>query len=121
MLRLIRPNDGGQETRPRPRHPRPKLTEAENARLRVVLKNLHRAYGTWSCLAETMGVSEDTLHSIVAGRQRGSHAMAVFAARAAGLPVEEVLSGGLTVAKNCPLCGAPHRGAQGDAPGKVAT
>jgi hypothetical protein len=66
-----------------------------------------------------MGVSDDTLHSIVAGRHRGSYAFAVFAARAAGLPVEEVLTGGLTLATNCPLCGAPHKGAQGQAQAKA--
>src|SRR5262245_49673249 len=121
MLKLIRPGDSGQE--PRPRKRRPALTEAENDRLRVVLKNLRRAFGTWKCLAEAMGgVAATGLQSIAAGRYRGSHAIAVFAARAAGLPVEEVLTGGLVVAKNCPLCGAPHRGArEQQAQGKVAT
>jgi hypothetical protein len=110
MLKLIRLGDTGQDRRPRKR--RPSLTEAENARLKVVLRNLHRAYGTWQCLADVMGVAKHGLHSIVAGRYRGSHATAVFAARAAGLPVEEVLTGGIALAKHCPLCGAPHRGAQ---------
>ena len=110
MLKLIRPGDPGQD--PRPRKSRPSLTEAENARLRVVLRNLRRAFGTWKCLAAVMGVVPKALQAIAAGRFRGSFATAVFAARAAGLPVEEVLTGGLALAKHCPLCGAPHRGAQ---------
>jgi hypothetical protein len=115
MLKLIRPGNPGQDPRPRPQQSRPRLTEAEGTRLRVVIKNLHRAYGTWKCLAEVMGLVPKALQAIAAGRFRGSYATAVFAARAAGLPVEEVLSGGIALAKNCPLCGAPHRGAQGQA------
>jgi hypothetical protein len=111
MLRIVRPNDAGQESPRKPKRNRINLTDAENDRLRLVLKNLRRAYGTWSVLAEVMGVSVVTLHNIGRGK-RGSHGIAVLAARAAGLPVEEVLSGGIALAKHCPLCGAPHRGAQ---------
>lgn len=120
MLRLVPPAGSGQEPRS-PHKPRPRLTEAENARLRVVLRNLRRAYGTWQVLANIMGAGPKGLQSIAAGRYRGSHAIAVFAARAAGLPLEEVLTGGLALAKHCPLCGAQHRGAaQAQAQAKVA-
>lgn len=110
MLRIVRPNDAGQQPRSRKYRSRIQLTDAENARLGLVLRNLRRAFGAWAVLAEVMGVSIVTLTNIARGK-RGSHGIAVLAARAAGLPVEEVLTGGIALAKHCPLCGAPHRGA----------
>ncbi len=56
MLRLVSPPGSAQEKRPI-RRSCLSLTPEESSRLRVVLQNLRRAYGTWSCLAEAMGVN----------------------------------------------------------------
>jgi hypothetical protein len=99
--------DKGQETRTRPRRRKPclSLTPAQAARLRLTLKNLYRAYGSWQCLAEVMGVAARTLQNIVYERRPGAPSTAAHAARAAGIPVEQLLSGSLSVAGRCPHCG----------------
>jgi hypothetical protein len=106
MLRIVRPNDAGQEKRP-PKNSKPcrSLTDAERKQLRVLLRNLHRHFGSWPCLAEAMGVRWRALSSIASGKRRGSPGILLRAARIAGLPVERVLSGKLDLAGRCPTCG----------------
>jgi hypothetical protein len=105
MLRLVRPNDGGQEKRPRRSPSTLTLTDAEKRQLRIVLKNLHGQYGSWPCLADVMGVDRCTLISIASGRKRGSPGILLRAARASGLPLERILSTELSIAGKCPHCG----------------
>ena len=106
MLRIVHPAREGQGTRP-PRRPSPNaLTHDERRNLCQALKNLRLRFGSWSCLAEVMDISEATLSSAATGRGRGSPGLALRAARAAGSTVEAILSGKLTPAGSCPLCGA---------------
>jgi hypothetical protein len=87
----------------RPRSPSLRLTDVERMRLRAALRNLRALYGTWACLAEVMGVSAGTVQQIASGNG-GSHAMALRAAKAAGVTLDQVL-GRPAVAGRCPTCG----------------
>jgi len=108
MLTVVRPAPAGQgEGSPAPRRRRSSalgLTETERKRLRAALKNLRLAYGTWSCLAEVMGVPSKTLKKIANGQINGSPGMALRTARAAGIPFERLI-GGIISADRCPSCG----------------
>ncbi|WP_437580158.1 hypothetical protein [Sorangium sp. So ce887] len=55
-------------------------------------------------MADVMGVSRSTLRNIVKGHDGGSLAMAMRAAKAAGVTVEQLL-GGLVAADRCAHCG----------------
>ncbi|WP_437574627.1 helix-turn-helix domain-containing protein [Sorangium sp. So ce887] len=104
QLYLIPPDGGQGEGAPARRRQRLTLTPTQTKRLRATLRNLRAACGTWSCLAEILGVSRSTIRNIVKGHDGGSLAMAMRAAKAAGVPVEQLL-GGLVVADRCPSCG----------------
>lgn len=106
MLRLVHPAREGQATRP-PRHPKTvmSLTDPERRALRIALKNLRRAFGSWSCLAEVLGVSAASVEAVANGHDRGSPGLALRAARASGVPIERILSGKLAAADRCPTCG----------------
>ncbi|MGK3995968.1 transcriptional regulator [Sorangium sp. So ce1024] len=103
QLYLI-PPDGGQGGRAPARRQCLTLTPTQSSRLRATLRNLRAAYGTWDCLAGVMGVARSTLRNIVKGHDGGSFAMAMRAAKAAGIPMEQLL-GGLVAADRCPTCG----------------
>jgi hypothetical protein len=85
------------------------LTDTEAMRLRAALRNLRALYGTWSCLAEAMGLPIGSLNNIVGGRRHPSAAVALLAARAAGATVDAVL-GAPVAADRCPHCGAKRGG-----------
>ncbi|MCC6553004.1 MAG: transcriptional regulator [Polyangiaceae bacterium] len=112
MLTLVRPAPAGQEggdpPARRPRSPALRLTDVEAMRLRAALRNLRALYGSWSCLADVMGLSEKSLKHIVAGR-RASPATALLVARAAGATLTRVI-GAPTAADRCPTCGACRGG-----------
>lgn len=112
MLRLVHPADAGKEPIRPPKGSRSKalrLTDVEAMRLRAALRNLRALYGTWTCLAEVMGVKPVSLQNIAAGRAHPSPAMAVVAARAAGSTIDTMLRapGDASV---CPTCGAARKG-----------
>ena len=110
MLRLVHPAPEGQGPRtPKGRRSAPclSLSGDERRHLRAALHNLRRAYGTWACLADAMGVALPTL--VRASRERnpqGSPAVALQAARAGSMSVEAVLGGKLTAAGQCESCGS---------------
>ncbi len=107
MLRLVHPALEGQGTRPSKGRRRPdclSLTPDETRHLRAALVNLRRAYGSWSCLAEVMGVSVATLTG--ARYNPVSPGLALRAARAAGMHLETLLSGALSAAGRCTACGS---------------
>lgn len=109
MLRLVHPPTGGNGGDP-PKRRRTldlhTLTPTERQHLRAVLKNLRRAYGSWACLAEVMGVSQVTLERSASKKSCASPGLALRAARAAGMHVETMLSGELSSAGRCPTCGS---------------
>ena len=110
MLRVVHPAREGQGTgTPKGRRFAPclSLSADERRHLRAALHNLRRAFGTWACLADAMGVALPTLAH--AARERNPHeppAVALRAARAGGMSVEAVLSGKLTAAGQCEACGS---------------
>lgn len=111
MLKLVHParegQDGGDPPRKRKRPRRiPQLTPDESRHLQTATRNLHKAFGSsWPCLSAVTGVAACTLEQIGNGRSRGSVAVALFVARAAGVSVECLLSGKLTDMSKCPACG----------------
>lgn len=110
MLRLVHPAPVGQAPARRRkglRSPQLALSAEEKRHLRIALHNLRRAFGTWACLADAIGVRENTLVS--AARERaplGSAALALRAAQVGGMSVEAVLSGTLSAAGKCESCGS---------------
>lgn len=115
MLTLVRPSPEGQEGGSLPSKPRRKvpvlsLLPAERARLRALLKTLRRAYGTWACLAEVMGVRRVTLKMIAGGHCAGSPGTLLRAARAANTTIDRILAP-LSSADVCPTCGQRKGGA----------
>lgn len=107
MLRLVHPAPRGKETRA-PKGRRSSFlfpTAEEAARVRAALRSLRRVHGTFARLAEVMGVPRGTLANITNGHNPPSYAIAILAARAAGVPVEQILSPGVTDAGRCALCG----------------
>jgi hypothetical protein len=105
MLRIVHPAPEGQGPRtPKGRRRRDmhSLTQDERRHLLAALQNLRRAYGTWACLADAMRVPVATLGSAC----QGSPGLALRAARAGGMSVEAVLTGVLSAAGRCEVCGS---------------
>ncbi len=70
------------------------LTYRECERVRGILRILRHHAGGWKALACAMGVKEKTLEQAANRRRRRTSAgIALRAARAAGIPVEEILGG----------------------------
>ena len=110
MLRLVHPPREGQGpvTSKRRKSHALRLTPDEVRHLAASLQNLRRAFGTWACLAEAMGIRESLLSAAGSPRKGkgGSPALALRAAKVSGMSVEAVLSGKLTAAGQCEACGA---------------
>ncbi|MDC0745353.1 transcriptional regulator [Polyangium mundeleinium] len=104
MLRLVHPAPRGQGTRPPKGRKSPSLlpTSEERKRIRATIRNVARAYGGLDVLAAVVGVHRTTL---IRAAESTSYAVAVLLARAAGIPVEQVLAGRPHVVGACALCG----------------
>ena len=70
--------------------------------MRAAIRNLGRAYGSYACLAEVMGVPKHSVEH-AASTSRVSYKYAVLVARAAGTTVEALLSPPVA-ADRCPTC-----------------
>ena len=80
------------------------LNPEEQAGVRKALQVLRRRLGTWGGLAKALRVKTRTLQSY--GTKRvPSAAVAIRAARLAGIPVEDLLNGKWPVEGACPHCG----------------
>ena len=103
MLRLVHPAPKGQEIVAPTGRKSPALfpTKEERTHIRAAIRNAARAYGGYDVLSSVMGVPIGTLQS--AGRKT-SFAVAVLVARAAGITVEQVLSGRPHEVGTCALC-----------------
>src|SRR4051812_25864134 len=109
MLRLVHPPSGGNGTDPPKRRKGTRsaalmLTREEAQHFRASLRNLARAYGTWGCLAQVIGVPVETLHQAMKPRRRPSGVLVIRAAKAGGTTVEAVLTGQLTMTGRCKAC-----------------
>jgi hypothetical protein len=109
MLRLVHPAPTGQGPgTPRGRYSSALfLTADERRHLATALQNLRRAFGTWACLADAMGLREELVKKAgVHNSKTGSPALALVVARTAGMGVEAVLSGALSASGRCDTCGS---------------
>jgi hypothetical protein len=81
------------------------LSHEESERVKVAMLFLAKRFGTWDGLAKAMGVRRDTIRHSQLKRAVVSAGVAIRAARAAGVPVEDVLSGAFPKPGVCPHCG----------------
>ena len=81
------------------------LTPEEQANAKRALRLLRVRYGTAAKLAGALSASQATLVGALARAGKPSAGMAVRAARLAGVPIDDVLSGAWPVAGSCPHCG----------------
>jgi DNA-binding phage protein len=93
----------------RPKAPRPgrtpDLTDAESGAVKAALRFLRARHGTWTTLAAALGTAEQNLTRAVSAKGRPSAALALRAARAGGVPLEDVLTGVWPPEGACPHCG----------------
>jgi hypothetical protein len=80
------------------------LTPEEQRHARKALHFLRAKLGSWPKLAAAMKVRAPTLCTVSRGRAVTA-GLALRAARLAGVPVEDVLSGAWPKAGSCPHCG----------------
>lgn len=80
------------------------LTPAERENLRAALRFLRVRLGGCAKLAEAMRANVQTLQSATRPRRSLGAGLALRAARVAGVPVEDVLSGAWP-GERCPHCG----------------
>jgi len=83
----------------------PELTQDEVAHVKAALDFLRRRDGTFRALAEAMGLKKATIQYAAGKGKRASAGVALRAARAAGVPVEDILSGVWPKPETCPHCG----------------
>lgn len=81
------------------------LSPEEQERARVAIRFLVKRFGTWGKLAAAMKANVQTVRFAVSARGAVSAGVALRAARAAGVPLEDVLSGAWPSATACPHCG----------------
>ncbi|MDI1481460.1 transcriptional regulator [Polyangium sp. y55x31] len=105
-LTLIRPSHEGQERIRLPKRTRKAhFPPAEQSRIRAALRNLRRAFGSWSCLGAVTGYASETLVGAACQPNRATPTLVYRVARAVGLTVDELLRPGLRDADACPTCG----------------
>jgi hypothetical protein len=83
----------------------PELTEEERAHLQRALRFLRVRAGSGPKLAAALGIGVKALDRAIGKRVRGGALLALRAARLAGIPVEDVLSGAWPSPEACPHCG----------------
>ena len=81
------------------------LTPEEMARVKVALRVLRVRFGGQAALAKALQANPKTVGAAVTARGRPSAGLALRAARLAGVPLEDLLSGAWPVAGSCPHCG----------------
>lgn len=81
------------------------LTEEERARVKAALAFLRRRLGSVAALAKAMGVKPCRVFYAMGPRGAVSAGIAMRAARAARVPLEDVLSGAWPKPGACPHCG----------------
>lgn len=83
----------------------PDLTPEEAQRVKATLTILKVRYGTWTAVAEAMHLKVATVKYAAERRGGVTAGVALRAARAAGVPVEDILSGAWPKPGMCPHCG----------------
>ena len=83
----------------------PDLTSEEIVNVKRAIKVLRQRHDSYEALAPLMGVTRKALsHTVTRGRKPGV-GLALRAARVAGVPLEEILSGAWPKEGACPMCG----------------
>jgi hypothetical protein len=89
----------------RPRKPRsPELSLEEQASAKLAVRFLRARLGSWATLAERTSLSVAILRHTQARRARITANVALRIARAAGVPLEDILRGAWP-GNACPTCG----------------
>ena len=93
--------------KPKPENPRytPDLTAEEIANVKRAISVLRVRFGGYAKLAEAMGTKRSTLLAATERRGKPSVSTALRAARLAGAPLEDLLSGAWPKPGSCPMCG----------------
>src|SRR5687767_1776710 len=91
-------------------HPPPadrldKLYIREQENVRTAMRALHGRLRTWDAVAKAVGVPRKTIERIMSGERGIPVRLALCAARAARVPVDDVLSGAWPKPGVCPVCG----------------
>src|SRR5580693_7008916 len=81
------------------------LTPAEQENVRVALRFLATRFGDFAKLAKAMGAHRETVQRPARRAAPVTAGIALRAARVAGVPLEELLSGAWPKAGACPHCG----------------
>jgi hypothetical protein len=81
------------------------LTPEEQANVKIALRALRIRFGGVCQLGTAINVKEATLIAAVSRRGKPSAGVALRAARAAKVPLEDLLSGAWPKAGSCPMCG----------------
>ncbi len=96
-----------REPRKRSRNPAQNLTERQQANVRHALEVLRIRLGSWAELARAMGVLRAAVSRVVRGVTAPHAGYAMRAARVAGVPVDDIISGEFVRSGTCPFCGRP--------------
>lgn len=107
MLRLVHPSPEGKVSA-RPKGKRSNAlnpTPEESNHIRAAIQTLRVAYGGYDVLASVTGINSKTLRQIKSRMSPGSYGIAILLARAAHVPVEQILRPGVQEAGKCPVCG----------------
>lgn len=107
-LRLLPKPGAGQD--PPKRRKRPSaaliLSDEEVRHVRQALKNLAFALGGNDVTAQVLGISKNSVNGAKNGpKHRPSGTLAIRIAKAAGVSVESILTGAVTLTGRCPTCG----------------
>jgi len=81
------------------------LTPEEQANAKAALRVLRARVGGARQLAEALSANHATLLAALSRRGKPSAGLALRAARLAGVPLEDVLSGAWPAPGSCPHCG----------------
>lgn len=88
-----------------------RITPVERDNVRAALAYLRGRYGTTDAFCAALGISRDSLRKAQSRHRLMTYRVACLVARAAGVPVEKVLSG-LWPGDRCPHCGGTGKASQ---------
>jgi len=86
------------------------LEPEEQENVRGALRALYYRYGSWKAVEDGMGIGKNQLKTVMGKSRELSAGMAIRAAKLAGVPVEDVLSGALKAPAKCPTCAGTRSG-----------
>jgi hypothetical protein len=81
------------------------LTPEEQTHAKAALRQLYRRFGSWTALAEAMQAKTSVVKNAVSKRRHVSAGITLRAARVAGVPLEDILTGAWPKPGSCPTCG----------------